>query len=280
MHRAAVAKRTRRAQALGGVLVLGALGLSVAPGTWAVGRGALEPIDVPRPPERPPPPDPVEVPDGALLALALNGASPAMPREAPPPVAGETAPEPGETPAPPPPPPPVWTYVGAVIGPGVRRAIVSVDDKQRFASVGESVRDDEIVEVQPDRLIVRRAGVEREVPLAEKVERPVSASVGGPVHAGGVPAVPGVNPAGINPATRPAVGGAGGAAGRSNPTAPGVKRGAVVPPQAVPPRTANGNQAARLTPQELAAQRAKRDRDLEARRAGGSGRPAEEGDDQ
>lgn len=283
MHRAQVRATTRRAQIGGGVVLLAAAGLAVAPGTWAVGRGALEPVVVEKIEPRASGPEPIELPDAGLLAMALNGASPEMGRDPPPPKQGETSgSDNAEPPAPPPPPPPAWKYVGAIIGPGVRKAIVSVDDKQQFAAVGEKVREDEIVDVKPDKLVVRKGGVERDVLVAEKVDRPVSASVGGPMgnamptsnpsHPGVLPQ-PGAgggvpNPAGFNAATRqgPNAGGAGGAnakrtvpgGGASNPAnRPGTNPGARgTQPPAVPPRTNGlGKQTGRMTPAQIEEQK-------------------------
>ncbi len=247
MHRAQVNAITRRAQIAGGVLLVACVGVAFVPGTWAVGRAALEPLQVPLPPPEPPQPPPPDLPDAALLASALNAAMPDMPRDAAP--AGTEPGTPGgETPPPPPPPPPpapAWKYVGAIIGPGVRKAIVSVDDKQHFAGVGEKVQSDEIVEVHPDRLLVRAAGVEREVMQAAKTDRPVSATFGGPGSAGpgtvpnspglpvpaGAPAPPGTgqpsasNPYGINPLTgRPNI-----IPGQAQPTGPNAKPGRAAP---------------------------------------------------
>ena len=304
MHRAQVRAKTRRAQIGGAVLLLAATGLAVAPGSWAVGRGALEPPVAAKPERREAKPEALELPDASLLAMAFNDASPAMGREAPPlkqeggigPGAGN-----GTTgePAPPLPPPlPAWKYVGAIIGPGVRKAIVSVDDKQQFAAEGERVRDDEIVEVMPDKLVVRRAGVERDVPMADKAERPVSVSAGGPIGGGGgvvpnpgmvpQPGVAGGSPVSpFNPATRqPANGALPSGPGVVNPGArrgvpsvspfSGVKPGAPAggrgtAPAVAPPRTNGaGNQSGRMTPAQIEELRQRRLRE-------GAHPPAEEG---
>ncbi|MFN0012054.1 MAG: hypothetical protein ACKVS8_10465 [Phycisphaerales bacterium] len=271
MHRAQVKVITRRAQIAGGVLLVACVGVALMPGSWAVGRSALEPVPAPTLPPPAPVPVAVDLPDAALLASALNSATPDMPRDPAPPEAGTPEGEDAPPPPPPPPPTPAWKYVGAIIGPGVRKAIVSVDEKQHFADVGEKVQGDEIVDVQADRLVVRAGGVEREVMQAAKTDRPVSASFGGPgPTAGGAPqngaagvapgVTPGVtgppqptaiNPRGINPLTgRPNV-----APGPAQPAGSNPKPGRITPPNrlgrpasgaaapATPPRVTGGASA-------------------------------------
>lgn len=136
-------------------------GLAVAPGdATTIDPG---PDVQPRNPSDMLPPIPRH--DWELLVVPLKGVRAEVPEAV-------TLPE-G---APPPPPPSVgtlanWRFVGAVSEPGGMVAIVSVDDRQRYFSVGQviTVRDDgttaEIISVHEDHVVVRVEGVDERVTM-------------------------------------------------------------------------------------------------------------------
>lgn len=201
MHRAKVGRLTRQAQIASALLVGGAVVLAVVP-TASDEPVAVAPIPKAPPkdttPKRPPP-DPFE------LAAAMENASPLdAPSPAPPVVPGESTVAAAE-PAPPPPPPAQWRYVGSVIGPTLRRAVLAKEDQQKIVSEGESIDDWTIKTITPKSLTIVDKGVEREEPLSARAARPDDATLGETSRPMGVPnpTFDPSNPMGMNPGASP-----------------------------------------------------------------------------
>ncbi len=102
-----------------------------------------------------------------------------------------------------PPEPSDWKFLGMIREPGRTLALVSVDGTQAFVPVGSAIGDDELVDVTSKEITLRKGGVERKVPRAEKTSSSV-AWVKMPTNAPPTPAAP----AGIQPGVAP--GGPGG----------------------------------------------------------------------
>jgi translation initiation factor IF-2 len=202
MHRVLVEQWTRRAQVAGGVLLVGAAGLAVAPGSWAGPRGAEAEVVAAGVPGGVAGAGgavvavkPVVVPDALELGTRWAVLSPDMPKDDPPaPAAGELSAA-GEPVPPPPPPPPPWRYLGSIVGPRWALAIVSVNDQQRLVRVGESIDEHTVVlRVEPKQLVVSERGVERAQEIAPRQEQPEGQASpmggGGVVGGGGMGEVP------------------------------------------------------------------------------------------
>lgn len=165
--------RTRWAQAGAAFCALAAGGVLVAPAQWWADDQAptLTPFQ-PRPPvPRPTPGASIESP---AFLKSLAAVSPDVGREQPPP---PPAPPEGDLAAaanepPPPPPPPPWRFIGSVVGPGIRRAIVVEGEKgaekQRLLREGDKVFAVTIEKIDPDVLTVLENGERRQVRLAPR----------------------------------------------------------------------------------------------------------------
>jgi hypothetical protein len=176
MQRSKVNTYTRRAQIGGVALLLLSTGLAVAPGSWASAWSRAEaPAPAPAPVTTATAPK-VEPVDAVELASLLAIAAPEMPREDPPaPAVAEAGPGKGETAAPPP-PPPRWRYIGSILAPTWKRAIVVVGEQQKMVLEGDAIDDKTtVVAIASDHLLVRENGVEREEALAPRQAQPEGA---------------------------------------------------------------------------------------------------------
>ncbi|MBL8757888.1 MAG: hypothetical protein JNK35_05605 [Phycisphaerae bacterium] len=166
----------RRSQIIGGVLLLAAAGLAVAN---IPGLGGAAPLPEPKPVTPP------KIAIGAVavhvepdsLAARLNALSMPMASEKPP------APPPDKPKDEPPPEPPaiakiVWEYIGGIIAPSARRAIVSIDGEQKMLREGETEGDTRLQAVTSDYIIISKDGEESRIDRKALKERFAVASSG------------------------------------------------------------------------------------------------------
>lgn len=177
---------TKRAQMAGVACLAAAVGVLVLPSDWT-GLGVPASVNAAieqggSPPSRSGNGDRLGA-STKELALALDGVvsmtvAKEQPPAPPPPVDTAT----GEVPpAPPPPPKIVWKYLGAMLAPGFKRAIVREDQKQRMLSVGDAYDKARVIDIFADRLRVRDDnGNEYDVPIADRMGRP-AVTVAAPV---------------------------------------------------------------------------------------------------
>jgi len=191
MDRAQVGRTTRQAQTVGIILLAAGAAIAVLP-TGLFSEHADTPatlLPAPPGPEAPkaPPPVPFD------LAMAMENSAPTdQPREqAPATDANDTTP--GAEPTPPPPPPPTWRYVGSIIGPTLRRAVLAKEDQQKLVSEGETIGDWQIVSIAPHSLTILEHGTERQEPLAARAAKPDESLLGD------APKIPNFNPDPNNP---------------------------------------------------------------------------------
>ncbi|MGQ0627432.1 MAG: hypothetical protein ACT4PL_04940, partial [Phycisphaerales bacterium] len=192
MNRETAKRTTRNAQLAGAGLLLAAVGLTFIPADmWAASGGA--PSRSPRARDDRPGSRVEPAQDATVLALALETISPDMPDEAPP--APPPPPPDPEVPAPPPPTPvQTWRYIGGVFSGALKKAIVVIDESQRFVSAGDVVNNATVVEVRPDYLTIDEAGVRRYIPIAQRIAR-TAVPIGIPVAIGPPPSITTITPA-------------------------------------------------------------------------------------
>lgn len=159
----------RRSQIAGGVLLLAAAGLAFAN---IPGLGGAPPLPEAKPVTPP------KIAIGAVaahvepdsLASRLNALSMPMAAEKPP------APPPDKPKDEPPPEPPaiakiVWEYIGGIIAPSARRAIVSIDGEQKMLSEGQTEGDTRLQAVTSDFIIISKNGEETRIDRKALKER-------------------------------------------------------------------------------------------------------------
>lgn len=194
MDRAQVGRTIRQAQTVGIVLLAAGAAIAVLP-TGLFSEQAQTPATLlpPAPKAEAPkaaPPVPFD------LAMAMENSAPTdLPREQAPAVEG--AADPGAAPPPPPPPPPAWRYVGSVIGPTIRRAILAKEDQQKLVAEGETLGDWQILNIAPNSLTILEHGSERQEPLAPRAPKPDESVLGD------APKIHNFNPDPNNPAGVP-----------------------------------------------------------------------------
>ncbi len=153
---------TRRAQISGAVLLLAAGGLAFAsiPGLGGVG-------DLPEAKPVTPPKLSVGIAaahvDSEGLAGQLNRLSMPMGQEKPPPPPAPVATSPDE-----PQPSPtkvevVWEYIGGIIAPAARRAIVTIEGVQKMLTEGQSEGETRLQAVTADYIIIAKGGEETKI---------------------------------------------------------------------------------------------------------------------
>ncbi len=146
------------------------IGSMLGPGKQAAVRDAEGP---------PAPPKPTSMGAGAVLNLAGNLKRLAGEREIPPPVAPPPPPEdtgPSEPPAPPPPEVSEshWTYVGHMIGPAFKRAVVQIGPAgagtpQLSLGEGDTREGVKLLKIAPDHIMVDPGdGNEKRIDLAAR----------------------------------------------------------------------------------------------------------------
>lgn len=170
---------TRRAQITGGVLLLAAGGLAIAniPGLGGSGEmPSAKAVAVPK----------LSVgvavahvdPEG--LASRLNGLSMPMGQEkppAPPPPVEETTAEPTKEPVK---AEVVWEYIGGIIGPAARRAIVTIEGVQKMMAEGQDEGGTTLQAVTADYIVVAKGGEEKRINRKALKERFATAASPGP----------------------------------------------------------------------------------------------------
>lgn len=79
-------------------------------------------------------------------------------------------PELGGGSAPPPPPPSStdWAYIGSIITPANRHALVKVEGQQQIYSIGSTHNDAKLVIIEPDHIEVEVGGVRKSIQLTER----------------------------------------------------------------------------------------------------------------
>ncbi len=70
--------------------------------------------------------------------------------------------------APPPPLSSEWAYIGSIITPANRHALVKVNGQQQIYSIGSSHNDAKLVTIEPDHIEVESGGVKKTIRLAER----------------------------------------------------------------------------------------------------------------
>jgi hypothetical protein len=149
----------RRMQLVAGVVGAGAVAAAVVP----VKAPEYEPVAKPAPAKASAESGvPVEL-DLAQLTSALELVAPPVQVKPPAPVAAKPADEP-----PPPPPKPVWRYLGGLLTPDIKRAIVVVKDKQRLLKVGDKVDEGELTAIEDSHIMVRIDGENTRFDLAPR----------------------------------------------------------------------------------------------------------------
>ncbi len=169
-----VAKRWVRTAQI--AMLVGAVG--VVP-IIVLGMPSAAPISVPDLKPAPPKPDPKSQ-DQEASALPVDSTAIASrfvqvannPKPKPPENEGESNGKP------PPPPPPAMKYLGAIIEPGTRAALMVLDNRQRMLWVGDKVGNVELAAVEPDHVMIKENGVERRLDLAPRSGPVVTAATG------------------------------------------------------------------------------------------------------
>lgn len=93
--------------------------------------------------------------------------------------------------------PPAIKYLGAIIEPAARAALLVIDGKQRMLWVGDKSGAIELVAVEREHVSIKEHGVERRVDLAPRTGPIVSMASGAPMNSGAM------QPPNENPASSP-----------------------------------------------------------------------------
>lgn len=167
-HRQIAKRKTAIWQATA-VVILAAAGAAIALPTVS-DFFAPPPADKPKPPvavAKPTPPDYSKLPFIDAMKGASAAAHPVVIAQKPPEDDGI---KPGPTdPTPPPPAPSTdWAYIGSIITPANRHALVKVEGQQQIYSIGSTHNDAKLVTIEPDHIEVEVAGVRKSIQLTER----------------------------------------------------------------------------------------------------------------
>jgi hypothetical protein len=97
-----------------------------------------------------------------------------------------------------------WFYIGSIITPRSKRAMVRIDEDQHMMTVGDAVSDTKVVAIEPEAITVERNGQRRDIALQTRLSqvptdgprRPVAFRAGPNPMASAIPGMP-------NPGKRP-----------------------------------------------------------------------------
>lgn len=171
-HRAQTRRRTRLWQAATVLLAVAAGGVLLLPIPDATGSGAVVAVNDTGPATRPIVPEPYQLDNTDRLGALMVKVNPRV--EGAPPAATETPTEPIEPATPvvvePDRSTPVlrsnWTFLGAAVTPRARRALVRIDQEQKFVREGAEIGGVRLVEVHDDHIMIEDQGVRRKVDKA------------------------------------------------------------------------------------------------------------------
>ncbi|MGD9690088.1 MAG: hypothetical protein AB7K52_10585 [Phycisphaerales bacterium] len=173
MKRSSVKSWMVRSQAAAGVLLVAGAAIALAPIDF--GGNVPEARYVAPPPLKPVDAKAAEPLDPALSArlIAIALEQPSEPKPAPPPADPLTQPD-----QPPAPPKIVWEYLGGLIGPSSRRAIVTLSGEQRMLKEGDVVDGTRVNAITATYIMVEEDGAEKRINRKDKQERLASAPPG------------------------------------------------------------------------------------------------------
>jgi hypothetical protein len=169
----------KQAQAAAVILLLTGAALALAPISWGE-ASAGRPQRVPRTVAQSAGSGVERLLDESSLAAKLRAIAVPMPSEAAP-VARPSQEAPAAEPAP---AATVWEYIGGLIGPGARRAIVTLSGSQRMVSEGDVVEGSQVNAITADFIVLEEKGVEKRLDRKNHKERKSIASLGGKAGAG------------------------------------------------------------------------------------------------
>lgn len=171
MHKAQTRQWIRRSQVGAAVLLLAAGALAMAPISWSSAPAVLKP--------RAAVASGKSAASGAArtdmssLAGSLGSVVMPMPLEKPPTPPAPVTPAPPETPEEP--KVTLWEYIGGIIGPSLRKAIVTVEGEQKMVAEGQEIGAVTVHAITADFIMIEEKGEERRIDRKARKERMASA---------------------------------------------------------------------------------------------------------
>ncbi len=182
MHKAQTRQWIKRAQIGAVVLLLAAGAMAVMPGSWT-GAGAPAAPRISKPRQVASSATAFAV-NTAELAGRLANISMPMPKDKPPPPPPPPPPAPTDQPHEEPSPVTAWEYIGGIIGPSLRKAVVTVAGDKRMVSEGDVVADAKVLAITSDFIVLDEKGEERRIDRKQKTDRLAMSGGGSAIAAG------------------------------------------------------------------------------------------------